>query len=455
CFEMGLVKACRVQPLVGVPELLAQARGMLSRAAGSSSTLAPRGPGRDERTSAHTTPASLAAGATPMRGRERSAPDRPPANDGDEGEEAEPGPGIQSAAGEPRLEILGTSVATPSSEAPNPIPPPYPSQSPRKPDPSLTGDIPGGRNASETGDSSLSLQTSEDMEPAGEDVRQTPLFLEEPSSELAPVAAAPDGGLSVASGASTPGEGSAPWPEAAPPERVAEFLEEPAEALESPQGVPTPGAGPILDPRGAAPPQADPQPGTQTPPGTGRASKSHSPGSRPSSPVGAGGASPEGSPFMAADFELLREAAPCDDPRWREFVERASAQNRRAAAQLRRMDVLALHADAVELALPDPTATLSPQNLEELQPLLHQVFGAAFQLRINNGKTGKTRPAFTIAGRNRLAEEARRAARRKDAEEDPLVKSLQRVFPKSRVVEVRLKETNPPDRSEDVQGKSG
>jgi DNA polymerase-3 subunit gamma/tau len=64
CFEMALVKACRVQPLVGVPELMERARSLLGRSAGEPGA-APGEPARAVPRREPRPPAEALAAPTP------------------------------------------------------------------------------------------------------------------------------------------------------------------------------------------------------------------------------------------------------------------------------------------------------------------------------------------------------------------------------------------------------
>ena len=160
---------------------------------------------------------------------------------------------------------------------------------------------------------------------------------------------------------------------------------------------------------------------------------------------------PEGG-FSPEEFALLEQTAPCEDPRWTGFVELVGAENKRAAAHLRRMEVDAIGDGVVELILPDRTAALEQAEWDALSPLLEKSFSGTFHIRIIDDKTGSARSAFTVSGRTRLREEARLAAMRREAAGDERVAGIMRHFHNSRIIEIKLREPQAPEGSEDVQG---
>jgi DNA polymerase-3 subunit gamma/tau len=163
---------------------------------------------------------------------------------------------------------------------------------------------------------------------------------------------------------------------------------------------------------------------------------------------------PGGDPTRTA-AEQLAEPALCDDPRWRAFVERVATDNPKGAADLRRMEVVALGAEAVVVILPDRAAALSAAEWERVTPALREAFAVAadgpLHIRSDDDKLGQARFAHTITGRRQLEQEARLAALRAEAAGDETVRRLRRYFPGSRIVEIRLNESDAPD-GRDLQG---
>ena len=125
CFEMALVKACRVEPLVGVPELLAQVRSMMGD--GPPSATAPR----------DTTPQDSAPNATVPRNTapQDSAPIAPALND------AAPIAPADDPRNNPRNNPQDGPPSEPSASQPAPSasaaepPPPAPANSSEPPGP--------------------------------------------------------------------------------------------------------------------------------------------------------------------------------------------------------------------------------------------------------------------------------------------------------------------------------
>ncbi len=127
CFEMALVKACGVQPLVGVPELLARARELLRQGAGAGMPLSRTAPAARP-SPAVARPVPPAARPIPPAAQVRPAipegqPARraAPAPESEPEEEPEPappeGPQARAAAGPPP-----TSATPPKAAAPSPAP---------------------------------------------------------------------------------------------------------------------------------------------------------------------------------------------------------------------------------------------------------------------------------------------------------------------------------------------
>ena len=140
----------------------------------------------------------------------------------------------------------------------------------------------------------------------------------------------------------------------------------------------------------------------------------------------------------------------CQDSRWREFVERVGEENKLLGARLRAAEVSVIAADVVEIIPASKGEEWGRAEENLTAPHLNEQFGPAFHMRLNNDKTGKARPEFSIAGRNRMEEEARLAARRSEAESNSTVQNLLRVFPKGKVVEVALSDLPKPNRRDDV-----
>jgi hypothetical protein len=128
----------------------------------------------------------------------------------------------------------------------------------------------------------------------------------------------------------------------------------------------------------------------------------------------------------------------CDDPRWRAMVKALGAKHRGLAAKLRRAELVAIGTDALEVLPADATGRPGAAELEAAAAFAREAFGATFHIALVDDTNRKAREAHTIAGRNRIEEAARLAARRAAAEQDPQVQRLLRAFPKGRIVEIAL-----------------
>ena len=144
------------------------------------------------------------------------------------------------------------------------------------------------------------------------------------------------------------------------------------------------------------------------------------------------------------------EPALCDDSRWRALVERAGSRHRHLATKLRRAEVAEIADDVLTLIPADAAAGFSQDELELLAPLLQETFSPAFRIQLDDDTKKKARFAHTIAGRNRLAEESRLAAKKGAAETDEAVQRLLRFFPKGKIVDIAVNEAPNSDRSDDV-----
>ncbi|MBI4083000.1 MAG: DNA polymerase III subunit gamma/tau [Candidatus Lambdaproteobacteria bacterium] len=319
CFEMALVKACRVEPLVGVPDLLAEVREHLKAPAFARGGRAPESAAEAQAARA-TRPAaprqSRTASGTAARA-ERGA-DRAPAP-------AEPEPAAEPA---PAYETGPPDVEMPPLAA-------YESEGEAEPAP-----FPRVPRAAPTG-------ADERVRPQA--VRAAPGAPRPPRAGSEPVAA--------------PAENAPPAPEEETPAR---------------------------DPAA-----------------------------------------------------LLAEPALCEDPRWQAAV--AAVQEggqRRLAADLRGTEVAAIDEGGGEktIALVPPRAAFDFTAAERaaLDGALAQAFGAGFRHRRIDDTTRTARPEQTLAGRQRLTEEVRRAAERAAALADPAVGAIRRAFPGSRIVSAEV-----------------
>lgn len=166
-------------------------------------------------------------------------------------------------------------------------------------------------------------------------------------------------------------------------------------------------------------------------------------------------AAPAPAPDGTADATPGTQAAAgepglCDDSRWRALVERAGSRHRHLATKLRRAEVAEIADDVLTLIPADAAAGFSQDELGLLAPLLQETFSPAFRIQLDDDTKKKARFAHTIAGRNRLAEESRLAAKKGAAETDEAVQRLLRFFPKGKIVDIAVNEAPNSDRSDDV-----
>jgi len=128
--------------------------------------------------------------------------------------------------------------------------------------------------------------------------------------------------------------------------------------------------------------------------------------------------------------------APCDDARWLALARAVDGKSRRLAADLRGTEVLRIEGETVEAAVRGKP--LSPPDLALLEEEGRRAFGAAFRLRWIDATREAYRAHRSVAGRKRWREERGLAQERADAEADPSVEQVRRFFPNSKVVQVRL-----------------
>ena len=134
-------------------------------------------------------------------------------------------------------------------------------------------------------------------------------------------------------------------------------------------------------------------------------------------------------------------------------MEKAESAGKLLASKLRRMEVVSIEDGAITAIPPDDASGLSSAEEASLRPIADEVFSPAFHIRINDDKKERARFEHTIAGRNKLREEARIAALKSQAENDESVQRLLRFFPKGKVVAIALDEaasSGPNHRREDV-----
>ena len=175
------------------------------------------------------------------------------------------------------------------------------------------------------------------------------------------------------------------------------------------------------------------------------------PAQEDAAPAPAPAPAPDGTADAAPGAQAAAgEPALCDDSRWRALVERAGSRHRHLAAKLRRAEVAEIAEDALTVIPADAAAGFSQDELELLAPLLQETFSPAFRIQLDDDTTKKARFAHTIAGRNRLAEESRLAAKKGAAESDEAVQRLLRFFPKGKIVDIAVNEAPNSDRSDDV-----
>ena len=143
-----------------------------------------------------------------------------------------------------------------------------------------------------------------------------------------------------------------------------------------------------------------------------------------------------------AELAELETPAPCEDERWGAFVNGIKAARPHLAAQLRRAEVRSIGEDAVEFLAPAGTE-MGAQELEFLQPLLREAFGASFHLHLNRDTNEKARHANSMVGRLELRQEAGRRTQRQEAEADETVQRILRFFPESKIEHIESSRREP------------
>jgi len=447
CFEMGLVKACRVQRLVGVPEMLLHARRLTGGGTGGQANFPPPSAGHPasgtaqppsappaSRAQSLRPPQSTPAPPPPPQGREREGGARESTPSADpRGEEAEPASHAdagsapsQSPSPEPSRDIAPRATVpeetVPEETAPKATAPPSPA--PRENPPPFGGSLPP----------EPPLSAEEPLPPEPPPSSEEPLPPEPPNFE-----------------------GDSPWVEGpdAPPGPGQDRAQAMDAGLESTpedlSAAPPPGA-PVEKAPGEARSQQSQSKEAQTQEPPTRELQSEKAQSRESQ-------SEESQSEEALSAGPL-EPALCDDARWRVLVERADALGKKLGANLRRSEVAALAPEGIVLIAPDSAGRLSSEDIAVLGPLAAEIFAPdaspqdqpggpnPFPIRQDDDTKKSARPTHTIAGRNRIEELNTLAARRGAAEQDEKVQRLLRAFPNAKVVDITLSDTS--NRSEDV-----
>ena len=356
CFEMALAKACRVETLVGVPELLGRVRHLLAQGA--------------------------TAGATS---------------------------GAASAEGVPAG--VATAPARPAAPLPGPARPPLrvatPAQPPSAPAAAQSGQHREGESQPGAAPAFASADTAEaaDPDPAGA-----------PVSAAAPPVSAPPGGP--------------PAMPTAEPQRHAAATSDSAlhDRTAAPHVAAPPVPGPPAAPPGGPPPNGGAPPRRFPPTPAGAAPEAS--GEPDAAEVAEG----------AETLPPLPEPAPCDDPRFGEFVARARVLSGKLGALLRRMEVAHIDETQVHLMPPSRAETFSPAELERLRPALHEAFGQAFDLHMIDATTRQARSEYTLTGRERLARAHLLTRERQQAREDAQVRRMAQFFPRATVKTIHLRE---------------
>ena len=465
-FEMGLAKACRVEPLVGVPELLAQVRRLIGEKQGASTGAPPRAGG--------TGPGGTGAGGASRFQRSR------PSSGGREAEasrvensaisragdaetwragDAETwragdavavggGEGNRGESGESREEPRQQPQDRSAAGAGGEISPP-PSNGGGEPH--GAGDLPLVSSENSTGNS-LTIS-----EPPREELslpEKTPPEEPSPDFDAAPPPEEPPPDFAPAP---PPEEPSIPI-RAPPPVEESREAAEFTGSSEPPREAAAPAPGdPPSDFADAPPPEEPPPDFAAEPPPQERAGP---PPEENREDVKEGDPRPpqhgppqHGPPQPGPPKHGPLEDALCDDSRWRALVEKAEGAGKLLASKLRRLEVVSIGDEAITAVPPDEASGLSSSDEAALRPILDALFSPAFHIRINDDKKERARFAHTIAGRNQLREEARVAGLESQAENDESVQRLLRFFPKGKVVGIALGEASSSgrnDRREDV-----
>ncbi|MBI3992006.1 MAG: DNA polymerase III subunit gamma/tau [Candidatus Lambdaproteobacteria bacterium] len=398
CFEMALAKACRVETLVGVPELLGRVRALLAQGAGAAS------------------PGNVPPGGGPSHPARQSAPAAAP-----------------------------VSMRSAPPVQPPPVPPAAPAAiqgaqpRAREPQPSAASAPAHATASGEAGEAA-------DPDPAGPFASGT--------ASAAPAPGEPPAGSREFFDEEPPGAHGEPFDD--------EPLGDPTpmpddEPLPEPREFSDPGSfGPPGEIDDDVPP-ADASPARETPwtpmppPGAPDAPRAGAPARNGGVPPGRFTAAPPPTgtdqPDEAADTDdpqtlpPLPEHAPCDDARFGAFVALARDINPRFPALLRRMEVAHIGDGQVHLVPPSRAETFSSGELERLRPALHQAFGQAFDLRVIDGTNRQARSEYTLSGRERLARAHHLARERQQAREDAQVRRMAQFFPRATVKTIQLRES--------------
>ena len=130
---------------------------------------------------------------------------------------------------------------------------------------------------------------------------------------------------------------------------------------------------------------------------------------------------------------------PCEDERWRMFLDAVNPLRRKLAADLRRAEVSEIDSDVVCI-VPAEGGGITPEDEALLVEPLRTVFGDAFILRVDRDRKEKARQTFSLVGREQQLEQARLALERRTAENDASVRKITQFFPEARVKHARPRE---------------
>lgn len=422
CFEMALLKACDVESLVGVPDLLNSVRNLLKGTPGS------EGSGGGTR---------LPSGIPHARGREQSTTGSPPLQSGEK--EDEPGPGGMRVSPNQTTPPLPTVPVAPASpDAPAEISSPGENQgeslAPQTIQTPQTTPAPAPKNSLkaraaklQANASASSLPPSErgagqvEKEKGGASIQEQPKKNpdKQPENETKGMADDLDG------------------PPPAPPMEAYGGLSSSPPDL---KGDANPSPSHLSPP----PPSSSPSPPQSHPLGPSEAVASTSKGENKRTPFPAGtqGKREEQGQRQGAqepeEVELPPENPFCADARWGNFLEALRPTAPRLVAELRQVEVEAISENEVVLLPPGRGMNLDGAELEKHGGILTEVFGPSFHLRVNHDTKKISRPGYSLGGWEQLKKKVQEAKAREKASQDEAVTQVLGYFPNGKIEKIHI-----------------